>query len=99
MSVGIQQSWQGLNNQAAQLALDMTNNAAAVLKLQAYLVAEGTSGLVALGDTSGGTDAQTLINLVDYMATVAQVFQGTATQGSQFNFANALVALTGPRTS
>jgi hypothetical protein len=83
-----------LNNQAAQLATTVRQWAYQVLIFQAYVVAQGAAGLEALGFASG--DASNMISMADYMATVAQVYQGTATQASEFNFENELSALTGP---
>ena len=54
----------------------------------------GHSGLMALGFSDA--DATAFATACNYMATMAQVFQGTATQGSMFSFQNALVMLTGP---
>jgi hypothetical protein len=49
---------------------------------------------VALGFSSG--DATAFTAVVNQMSTYAQIFQGTATQATLFNFQNACVALTGP---
>lgn len=40
-------------------------------------------------------DAQTMMNMISYMNTVAGVYQGTATQASEFDFDNALSVLWG----
>lgn len=82
-----------LNNYAAQTAVQLRSVAAQILALQASVVSLGQAGLVALGYSAG--DATTLLTVINEMATVAQVYQGTATQASLFNFQNALVALTG----
>lgn len=94
MAIGNQPNVQQLNSQAAQLAGTWRSTAEQTLALQAYVTGLGQAGLVALGFASG--DATTFITACNYMATMAQVFQGTATQGTDFNFQNALVALTGP---
>ena len=49
---------------------------------------------MALGFSSG--DATAFTAVVNQMSTYAQIFQGTATQATLFNFQNACVALTGP---
>ena len=36
-----------------------------------------------------------MIQMANYMLTLSQVFEGTATQATEFDFQNALVALTG----
>jgi hypothetical protein len=94
MAIGNQPTMAQLNGQAAQVAIQLRTACQQTLALQAYVVSLGSAGLQALGFTSG--DATAMLNQCSYMATVAQVFQGTATQGSLFNFQNALVALTGP---
>jgi hypothetical protein len=93
MAVGNIPTVAQLNSQAAQIATAWRTVALQTLYFQAYVVAEGTAGLQALGFASG--DATTMLAQADYMATMAQVFQGTVTQASLFNFQNALVALTG----
>lgn len=94
MAIGNQPNVAQINSQAAQIAMAFRANAQAALQFQAYVVGLGQAGLVALGFASG--DATALLAAANYMATLAQVYQGTATQGSTFNFQNALVALTGP---
>jgi hypothetical protein len=94
MAIGNQPNVAQINSQAAQIAMAFRSNAQAALQFQAYVVALGQAGLVALGFASA--DATALLTQANYLATLAQVFQGTATQGSTFNFQNALVALTGP---
>jgi hypothetical protein len=94
VAVGNIPNQQQLNSQAAQLAGQWRSIAEQTTYFQAYINSLGTAGLQALGFTSG--DATTMVTMSNYMLTLAQVFQGTATQGSEFNFQNALVALTGP---
>lgn len=83
-----------LNSQGAAIAQAFRASAAQALSYQAYVVGLGQAGLVTLGFASA--DATALIAAADYMATLAQVYQGTATQATDFNFSNALVTLTGP---
>lgn len=94
MAIGNDPTAAQINSQGAQIAMQWRAVAQASLAYQAYVVALGQAGLVAKGMTSA--DATALLTAANYMATNAQVFQGTATQGSTFNFQNALVALTGP---
>jgi hypothetical protein len=94
MAIGNVLNMQQINSMAGQIADTFQSNAEQALEFQAYIVGLGTAGLEALGFASA--DATTMITMVDYMATLAQVYQGTATQATEFNFANALVALTGP---
>jgi hypothetical protein len=101
MAIGNQPNVAQINSQAAQIALQHRANAQAALQFQAYVVALGQAGLVALGFAAA--DATALLTQANYMATLAQIYQGTVQQGgtggtgaSLFNFQNALVALTGP---
>jgi hypothetical protein len=94
VAIGNVPSQAQLNNQAAQLATTVRQWAYQALIFQVYVVAQGTAGLEALGFASA--DASSMVSMADYMATIAQVYQGTATQDSEFNFQDALSALTGP---
>ena len=94
MAIGNIPNQAQLNSQAAQIAGTYVSNAVAALKLQAYVTSLGQAGLVALGFASA--DATAFIAQCNYLATVSQVIQGSATQASLFNFANAWVAVTGP---
>lgn len=94
MAIGNIPNQAQVNSQAAQLAGQWRSCAQQSQYFEAYISSLGTSGLQALGFTSG--DATSMVTMANYMLTLAQVFAGTATQGSEFNFQNALVALTGP---
>lgn len=94
MAIGNIPNMQQVNSQAAQLAGSWRTVAEQTIAFAAYIASLGSAGLQALGFTSG--DATAMITMSNYMLTMAQVFQGTATQASDFNFQNALVALTGP---
>lgn len=97
MAVGIQPNAGLLNNLAGQMAISLRDNCQKILGLWAYVNSGGVgqAGLEAMGFTAD--DALTFMSLVDQMATVAQVFQGTATQATNYSFASALTALTGPQ--
>lgn len=94
MAIGNIPNIQQVNSQAAQLAGQWRSVAEQTIYFQAYIASLGTAGLQALGFASA--DATAMVTMTNYMLTMAQVFQGTATQGTDFNFQNALVALTGP---
>jgi hypothetical protein len=74
-----------------QFAITLRDGAANILQQHAYLNKLGTDGLVALGFDAA--DAQEVLNLIDYMATLAQVYKGTATQATAFPFEDALSVL------
>lgn len=90
-----------LNGLAAQIAMQLRANALQALNFQAYVVSLGQAGLVSLGFSAA--DATSMLTVAGYMASLAQIYQGTLQQGGTggtgatlFNFQNALVALTGP---
>jgi hypothetical protein len=90
-----------INNQAAQLAIQLRSVMASIVVFQNWIAAQGATGLQNIGFSS--TDAQAMLNQASYLNTVAGVYYGTVQQGgsggsgaSTFNFANELTALTGP---
>lgn len=93
MAIGNAPNLAQINSQAYQIALGFRSTAQQALAFQAYIVSLGQAGLVALGFAAA--DATTMLTCANYMATLAQVYEGTATQASDFNFQNALIALTG----
>jgi hypothetical protein len=100
MAIGNAPNLAAVNSQAYQIALQFRSTAQQALAFQAYIVGLGQSGLVALGFASA--DATEMIICANYMASLAQVYQGTLQQGGTggtgailFNFQNALIPLTG----
>jgi hypothetical protein len=91
MSIGSQTSTGNVNSSLTQLALNLRGVTAEILQQWAYLNKLGLAGLQALGFTAA--DAQAVLDAVNHMATVAQVYRGTATQGSLFNFEDSLTSL------
>jgi len=100
MAIGNAPTMAALNQQAYQLALQFRSTAQQATALQSYVVGLGQAGLVALGFAAA--DATELLTCANYMASLAQVYQGTLQQGGTggtgailFNFQSALVPLTG----
>ena len=91
--IGIQLTQAGLNQIAGTCANNLRDACYAIGNLQAQVVALGQPGLVALGFTAA--DAQALTNVVNYLNTVAAIFQGTAAQPTPFNFQNAVAPVNG----
>jgi hypothetical protein len=91
MTIGTTATVSGLNGSLTGLALQMRNLAQQIMNLQQYVVAEGTAGLETLGFDSA--DATNYMTMLSYLDTIAQVFYGTATQPSEYNFANAVCGL------
>jgi hypothetical protein len=94
VAIGNIPNQQQVNSQAAQLAGQWRSCAQQSQYFWAYIFSLGQAGLVALGFSAA--DATAMTTNANYMLTLSQVFQGTATQGTMFNFQNALVTLTGP---
>ena len=93
MTVGNQPSQAVLNQQLSQWITTIRNDMQGVANWAEYVVSLGTSGLEGLEFTSA--DAATMVQLAEYFLTIAGVFEGTATQASEFNFANAFSPYTG----
>lgn len=93
MAVGSQPSEGGINQTLTQLALAIREWAQDAVEQRAYLNKLGLAQLEALGFTA--TDAQSVLNMINYMGTVADVYHGTATQATAFNFEDALTPLWG----
>lgn len=93
MAIGTPPNALGINQALTGMAIALRNQADAILQQQAYLNNLGTSGLQAIGFTA--TDAQAVLDAINHMATVAQVYRGTATQATLFNFENSLLQLWG----
>lgn len=91
MAIGAQSSSSQISNQLSALALAMRNDLRSVSNFQEYVVALGLAGLEALGFDAA--DAQSVLNMASYMNTIAEVYLGTGTQGSEFDFDNALCGL------
>lgn len=93
MAIGIPINPGLMNSQAGQIAIDLRNANQAVLNLQANLVSVGHDELVLAGFTDA--DATALMTVINQLNTIALVYFGQATQGSQFNFNTASSGLTG----
>jgi hypothetical protein len=85
VSAGIQPSQAQVNQNAGALALNLRAAMLAIVNFQAWLAATQTSAsLQTLGFSAA--DAATLISSVGNMATLAAIYQGTATQPATFNY-------------
>ena len=93
MAIGTQPSVIGLNTQLSGAAVQLRNAMFAAQQLAVFANAEGLAGLELIGFAAA--DATAFLSMVSYMNTVAGVYYGTATQGSGFNFDNALAELRG----
>jgi hypothetical protein len=91
--VGTLTTVNSINQSAGQAALNLRNACQAILNLQEYITTIGTSGLETIGFTAD--DAATLITAINYMNTIAEVFEGTVPQTPAFNFDNAISVLYG----
>ena len=91
MSIGNQASTGSINNMLTQYAISLRDDCQNILNLQEFITTLGVAGLEALGFDS--TDAASVVTMVSYLNTIAEVFNGTATQGTEFDFNNALSGL------
>lgn len=91
MAVGSQGNLAQVNSTLTSLAIQWRNLAELTIQQGEYLNGLGLAGLEAL--TVDSTDAQSVLTLIDYMTTCAQVYKGAATQASEFDFENALMVL------
>ena len=98
MAVGNQPNQGSINSTLTQLALAQRELANDMIEQGAYLNNLGLPGLEAIGFTAG--DAATVLQLIDYMTTVAGCYKGTVQQGGNggtgailFNFESALTQL------
>ena len=90
-----------VNNQAAQLAVQLRSVMQAIIIFQEWVAKKGAAGLQDIGFNS--TDANAMLYQSGYMNTVAQIYYGNLQQGgtggsgaSTFDFSDALTTLTGP---
>lgn len=91
MSVGTQPNQGNINQTLTQLALAIRDLANQMVDQRAYLNKLGTTGLEAVGFSA--QDAATVLTMIDYMGTVADLYHGTATQATEFDFEDALTPL------
>jgi hypothetical protein len=80
-----------INSNLTGYALQLRNLMDSIREEQEGVVSLGLTGLEGLGFSS--TDAAQVLALWSYMNTISGVYYGTATQGTQFSFDNALAQL------
>lgn len=88
MPVGNSPTSASLNAELAGLIIRLRGTCQDIAELQKQVTGIGTAGLQATGFTAD--EAAVYLNAVSYLNTVAGVYRGTATQGSTFDFDNAL---------
>ena len=93
MAVGAQTTQAVVDSELSSCAVQLRDLAARILQKQAYYNKLGITGLGVAGFTA--PDAQAVLDNINHMATVAQVYKGTATQASLFNFEDYLTPLWG----
>lgn len=93
MPVGNQATPASISQALTSMAVSLRNDCQNIANFQEFVVTLGLAGLEAIGFDSA--DAQTVLNMASYMNTIAGVYNGTATQGSEFNFGSALSMLWG----
>jgi hypothetical protein len=95
MSVGIQPNYGLLQQQIGQLAISLRNDCDNILNLWEWVnsASIGQAGLEAVGFSQA--DAAEAITQINYMATVAQIYKGTAAQTPAYDFDSQLAPLWG----
>jgi hypothetical protein len=103
MSVGNQTSVAQVNNTLSALAVQLRELMSQIHDQWAYLNKIGATGLENLGGAGNGfssADAATVLQMINYMSTVAGCYYGTVQQGGSggtgaidFNFEDALTPL------
>lgn len=93
MAIGNQASVAGINQTLGSLAISLRDRCDDINNFFEWVNSLGQAGLVALGFSSG--DATSVINMASYLHTISGVYYGTVTQGTLFNFDNALCGLWG----
>jgi hypothetical protein len=91
--IGMQNTAASVNMRAGALAIQLRNVCQDMKNFQEWILTLGETGLDQLGFTPA--DATSILNAVSYMNTISSVFFGTGTQGTVFDFDNALAALYG----
>lgn len=85
MTVGIQQNWFGLNNEAGQVAINVRAAFDGVQNISDFLNTLQDSDLEAMG--GGSNDIAVLRAAIGNLATLAQIYQGISTEFAlPFNF-------------
>lgn len=103
MAVGIQGNTGTLDAAITNNAIGMRNLMQSIVNMSTWINGQG-NGLTALEDLGysntanpnnpgGISDAQMALNMISYLNTVAEVYFGTATQATTFNFNNELSQL------
>jgi hypothetical protein len=88
MAAGQQPTLSGINGQLSACAVQLRDLCNTITDLNLQVGKLGTSGLQGIG--ASPTDATDIVNKWATINTVAAVYFGTATQGTAFNFNDAL---------
>jgi hypothetical protein len=88
MAVGSANSVANINNTITQLCVQLRNICNQIRMQNTPITNMGLSGLEALGFDAA--DAATVLAVFSYLSTVSEVYYGTVTQGTTFDFDNEL---------
>lgn len=95
MTVGLAPTVDQINSNLASDAIELRDWAVRALRHWQEVNKLGLAGLMAAPLSMAQVDAQAVLDRSNYMATIAQVYRGTATQGTMFNFDDALCSTWG----
>jgi hypothetical protein len=96
VAIGSMQSVTQLNGLLTSLVSQANKLCLSITTLQDYCTSVGASGLEGLTNPFTSADATNFIDAVSYLNTWALIWQGAATQATEYNFQNQLAELTGP---
>jgi len=88
MAAGQQPTLAGINGQLSASAIQLRDLCNTIADLNLQVGKLGTAGLQGIG--ASASDASDIVSKYATIATVAAVYFGTATQGTAFNFNDAL---------
>lgn len=86
MSVGQQISYSQIDIQLTSLSIALRNLMQQIANLSLYVNGQDNGLTLLEGIGYDATDAQTALNMISYLNTIAQIYLGTATQATEFNF-------------
>lgn len=93
MPIGNQVTAQTVNSMLTSLSTELRNTMDQIRDLSEWANGQGTGLATLEGIGFSATDAQTALNMINYLNTVAAVYYGTAAQTPAFNFDNELSQL------
>ena len=95
MSIGLSQGKADIDAQLAQCAIQLREAFVIIQRLQTFMTATADATLTAAGYTAG--EVAQIKSAATDMDKLRQIYEGTATQASAYDFRQFVKLLTGPR--